>query len=629
MAFQGFFATNGRTRAYRRPSLSRVARTVIHRLLLTSLLFSPACSDDSSDAEADGKSGPSAAGDGSTGDDGSNPDAVGNNDNAEVESDVAARFFEPTHLLEINVRMEPQSWDALRVERRTLNDIILGADCQGEPFESPFTWKRATVNVDGITRTDVGIRKKGFLGSLDEQRPSLKIAFDEFRSEDLFGIRDLTLNNVIQDPAVIGQCLGYSVFAKAGLAAPRCNFAHLVVNDQDLGIYAHVEPIKKPFIRRHFAADDGDLYEGTLSDFREGWLGTFDPKTAETDATKAALQPIASAASAPADEVPSRLRAVLDLDTFAKFWAIETLIAHADGYSRNTNNFYVYHARDTGLTAFLPWGADMLFGNGDSSAQGNDPIGLYTQGVIVNALYASAEGRNLLLGALQAALNAVWSESELLAEARRMSSLIRDKLEPSQALRFDAGLGNLQAFVTTRRAALTKAVAAPPEKPQDLRPPACLRAIGTVAGAFSTIWGTAGAADPFAVGTASLDVVLNGSPWTNVAGKVSATVGPSSDPSSEHEIELVIPALRSDGRIGALAFGFDRVDAVAGTLVLDLQRVPGVLFDIDPSFPDTPQVLGIVLGGSLVLDEIGTVTGNAVKGHFSAEIYDTPFLKGF
>jgi len=124
MAFQGFFAPNGRTRAYWRPGLSRVARTVIHRLLLTSLLFSPACSDDSSDVEADGKSGPSAAGDGSTGDNGSNPGAVGNNDNAEVESDVAARFFEPTHLIEVDVRMEPQSWDARMPPPRTFTSLV-------------------------------------------------------------------------------------------------------------------------------------------------------------------------------------------------------------------------------------------------------------------------------------------------------------------------------------------------------------------------------------------------------------------------------------------------------------------------------------------------------------------------
>jgi hypothetical protein len=38
----------------------------------------------------------------------------------------------------------------------------------------------------------------------------------------------MTLNNNKQDPSAIHQCLGYAVFADAGVPAPRCNFAHVV-----------------------------------------------------------------------------------------------------------------------------------------------------------------------------------------------------------------------------------------------------------------------------------------------------------------------------------------------------------------------------------------------------------------
>ena len=42
------------------------------------------------------------------------------------------------------------------------------------------------------------------------------------------------------------------MFEKAGLPAPRCNFARVSMNGEDLGIYVHVEPVKKAFLRDNF-----------------------------------------------------------------------------------------------------------------------------------------------------------------------------------------------------------------------------------------------------------------------------------------------------------------------------------------------------------------------------------------
>ena len=39
----------------------------------------------------------------------------------------------------------------------------------------------------------------------------------------------------------------------AGVVAPRCNFATVTVNGQLIGLYVHVESIKKQFVGRHFA----------------------------------------------------------------------------------------------------------------------------------------------------------------------------------------------------------------------------------------------------------------------------------------------------------------------------------------------------------------------------------------
>ena len=76
----------------------------------------------------------------------------------------------------------------------------------------------------------------------------------------IHGTRRFTLNNAKQDPSLIRQCLGFALFAQAGVPAPRCNFAHVTVNGHDLGIYANVEEVRKPMLARHFADDDGNLY---------------------------------------------------------------------------------------------------------------------------------------------------------------------------------------------------------------------------------------------------------------------------------------------------------------------------------------------------------------------------------
>ena len=98
---------------------------------------------------------------------------------------------------------------------------------------------------------------KGFIGSQSTTKPSIKINVDEYvEGAKLFGVDNITLNNGVQDPSLLRQCLSYQLFDLAGLPSPRCNFAHVYVNGADMGIYVHVEPIKPAFLRQHFDEDD-------------------------------------------------------------------------------------------------------------------------------------------------------------------------------------------------------------------------------------------------------------------------------------------------------------------------------------------------------------------------------------
>ena len=177
-----------------------------------------------------------------------------------MPDDQTDLLFDPDRVLEIEITMAPADWDALRFQGRDVFDT-LGPGCFDGPALSPFTFFPADIAIDGQTLTNVGVRKKGFFGSASYTKPSLKIDFTEFAGagQVFLGIDRITLNNNKQDPAQVKQCIGYQLFRDAGLAGSRCNFAHLTVDGQDMGIYSNVEAIKRPYLARNFGADSGNL----------------------------------------------------------------------------------------------------------------------------------------------------------------------------------------------------------------------------------------------------------------------------------------------------------------------------------------------------------------------------------
>ena len=177
------------------------------------------------------------------------------------------------------------------------------------------------MTIDGETHTEVGVRKKGFLGSQSDTKPSLKLRYDKYvDGQSLGGVMDrMTLNNSVQDPSMVNTCLAYEVFAAAGNPAPRCNFANVTVNGMELGLYVHVEELKKPFLARHFDSAAGNLYEGTISDFTSSHSGTMEKKTNEDEDDWSDVDAVVAALQDPSDAGIKALGELVDLDRFLTF----------------------------------------------------------------------------------------------------------------------------------------------------------------------------------------------------------------------------------------------------------------------------------------------------------------------
>ena len=232
-----------------------------------------------------------------------------------AEAHPSDAYFALDRVLDISIEIAPEDWDTLRNQTRTFEDLLEEIEKYelSRPFADIYTWFSGTVTVDGETRANVGVRKKGFLGSQSDIKPSLKLRFDKYVDDQVLGgvVERMTLNNSIQDASLINTCLAYQIFAAAGLPSSRCNFATVSVNGKGLGLYVHVEEIKPPFLARHFDSAEGNLYEGTISDFTLTHRGTFEKKTNEDagdwsdiDAVVAALQDSSDAGL----ESPSRHR---------------------------------------------------------------------------------------------------------------------------------------------------------------------------------------------------------------------------------------------------------------------------------------------------------------------------------
>ncbi|MGY8747837.1 MAG: CotH kinase family protein [Pirellulales bacterium] len=130
----------------------------------------------------------------------------------------------------IEIDIPPKNRGFIRGQSRSFSESL-----GKETTESPFEYVRGDVTIDGRKIENVGIRKKGFLGSLSVEHPSLKFKFDKYRDQDpIDGVDRLTLNNNKQDPSRVCQHLSYKLFRESGTRSSRCGFARVSVNGKHL-----------------------------------------------------------------------------------------------------------------------------------------------------------------------------------------------------------------------------------------------------------------------------------------------------------------------------------------------------------------------------------------------------------
>ncbi len=525
---------------------------------------------------------------------------------------VADRFWASDRVVAIDIVMTEADAAALSAQTNDIYDLLLGEECMSEPWNGPFTWFPADLTIDGTPLPESGIRKKGLIGSLSTEKPSLKVELDEYvDGQEYQGLEHLTLNNAISDPSLVKQCLGYWLFAEAGLPAPRCGYADVSGAGDPLGVYVNLEPPKKIMLRNVFGEDDGDFYEGTLSDFRAGWTETFEADTDESDASLGPVYALTAALEiADEDAMLDAVGALVDLPEFYRFWAMEVLIGHLDGYAGNTNNFYVYFPADGGPGSFVPWGIDstfILYDDGTLSTLGV----VMANSQLTRRLWQTDAGRDGYLAALDDLFATVWDEDAILAEIDRMAALVEPHALPDD-YRAQAQ-EQLRDFVRGREAHLRAAMEADlPELEEPLPAPPCLGEVGTLRVDFDAEWGTLASPDPLSEGSSTQAGDLYGDPFSIVGAVVIGE--------DYGYTVLAAVALTSPTVVLETVLYIPTWQVVPGEIELDPFSQPAYLIEIDFAVSEEGVPLGMLWEGRLVLEEVDFTPGGRVRGYLEGSL---------
>ena len=282
--------------------------------------------------------------------------------------------------------------------------------------EGPYV--PATLRFAGY-EVETGVRYKGSstFDTLDG-KPSFKMSFSAFRDGGTFlGVERLTLNSMRFDPTMLREAAAYRLFAQVGAPAPRHGFGRVTINGALYGLYSLVETLDENFLDRAFPGDgDGHLYDSTFiaADLTPLAKGSFELEEGDPATADAELDALVGALDSGniLDVIDTRF----DRATLLPFLAVDLVSPNWDGYSRNTNNFLLYHAPLADRWHFVPWGQDTAF-------RGGGPLYAGVRGRVTTACLGEAACKAALEEASREVM-ATWTDEDLLGWTRNLSEII-------------------------------------------------------------------------------------------------------------------------------------------------------------------------------------------------------------
>ena len=234
-------------------------------------------------------------------------------------------------------------------------------------------YMRADVTIDGTAYPQSGVKYKG---NSSYNNPSSKKPFridlaEYVDGQEHDGLKKLVLNNGFKDPTLLREKLMLDYLNAHGIAAPRCSFAKLYVNNEYRGLYTVIEDVNKTFLEDRFGNKSGNLFKGdpkgTLTfkgDNQSMYITDYELKTNETaNDWSDLIQFIKVLNNSTTAQLPDSLPEYLNMNSWYDYWAAHNLFVNLDSYVGSGHNYFVYHNDDTGRFEWITWDVNEAFGN--------------------------------------------------------------------------------------------------------------------------------------------------------------------------------------------------------------------------------------------------------------------------
>ena len=252
-----------------------------------------------------------------------------------------------------------------------------------------------SLTYNGETISPIGIRYKGsvgaFVGGLsgeDWLNPSgrktatklsmkFKIDWKGYHST-FYNLKTLQLHSMNLDNSQMHDRLGYWLFRKMGVPAPRCIHTKLYINGEYNGLFSLVEQIDEQFTEYHFSDGSGNLYkevwplksDNSIQSDRNFYQGLVTNKIQGTNIgiIKSFAENILNADDS---EIQTVIDHHMDLNKTIALAVVDRAIRNDDGPfhwycdwgSCDPHNFFWYENPTNNKVHLIPWDLDNAFEN--------------------------------------------------------------------------------------------------------------------------------------------------------------------------------------------------------------------------------------------------------------------------
>jgi spore coat protein H len=242
----------------------------------------------------------------------------------------------------------------------------------------------ATLTYEGETMENIGMRFKGSFGSLyfcfqgDTRvcdKLNLKLKFNEYvPGQRFYGLKRINLHAMEAEPSKMHDAIGYKLFRDQGVYAPRMAYARILVNGENLGLYAAIEAVDGQFTRANFTdGGEGNLYKEIwpVHATEAPYINALETNEDENPSADKMLRFASDLAAAGDDGFVATLSAWTDIEKFVDYMAVARLIDHWDGIVGfyclggpcTNHNYYWYESRTEDKIWLVPWDLDHTFEN--------------------------------------------------------------------------------------------------------------------------------------------------------------------------------------------------------------------------------------------------------------------------